>query len=236
MKLRILGTRGEIPQSAPYHSKQSGILLDGKILFDLGDKSFLKNAPRAIFLTHLHPDHAYFVRWGREEIPATQALIYAPEKPKKEFLKNCVTIFDKKMKIAGYTITAIPTHHSKLVKSQAYLIEKGKQSILYTGDLIWINKEYHHLIERVDLVITEASFIRKGGMIRRDKETQEIFGHNGVPNLIDLFKKYTKKMLFVHFGSWFFEDSKAAQQKLKALGKEKGVEVVVGYDGLELEL
>lgn len=40
MKIKILGTRGEIEESAPYHSKQSGVLVDDKILLDIGDKDF----------------------------------------------------------------------------------------------------------------------------------------------------------------------------------------------------
>jgi ribonuclease BN (tRNA processing enzyme) len=236
MKLKILGTRGEIPQSSAYHSKHSGLLIDGKLLFDLGEKTFLNYKPKAIFLTHLHPDHAYFVRWGKEELPVSQAPIYAPELPKKELIKSCVQILDQKIVFDGYTILPIPTHHSKLVKSQAYLIQKGRRSILYTGDLFWINKEYHHLLENVDLIITEASFMKKGGMLRKDKQTGELFGHNGVPNLINLFKKYTKNILLVHFGSWFVQNARDARKQLSALAKEKEIQIIVGYDGLEIEI
>lgn len=233
MKIKILGTRGEIEESLPYHSKHSGVLIDEKLLLDLGEKEFLKYRPKWILLTHLHPDHAYFVRRKAEEIPPDQIPIYAPESFKK--VPN-MHILQKQIDLSSYSITPIPTHHSKLVKSQAYLIKKGKQSILYTGDLVWINKEYHDLFDQVDLVITEASFLRKGGMIRRDKETHEIFGHNGIPNLIDLFKKHTKHILFIHFGSWFYQDTKASKKKLIALGKEKGIRSIIGHDGLKLDL
>jgi glyoxylase-like metal-dependent hydrolase (beta-lactamase superfamily II) len=233
MKIKILGTRGEIEESSRYHKNHSGILLDDRLLLDLGEKAFLKYLPKWIFITHLHPDHAYFVRRKKEELPSTRAQIYAPELP---LMKSPVQILDKQIVIGGYTITPIPTHHSKLVKSQAYLIKKGKQSFLYTGDLVWINKEFHSLFDPVNLVITEASFIRKGGMIRRDQKTHEIFGHNGIPNLIDLFKKYTKNILFVHFGSWFYQNPKTAKKKLIEMGKEKGIRVLIGYDGQEIDI
>ena len=73
-------------------------------------------------------------------------------------------------------------------------------------------------------------------MIRRDKDTHQIFGHNGVPNLIDLFKNHTKNILFMHFGSWFYKDTAASKKKLKALAKEKGLHAMVGRDGLEMNL
>lgn len=234
MKIKILGTRGEIDESAPYHSKHSGVLINDELLLDLGEKEFLSYHSKWIFITHLHPDHAYFVRWGKEEIPSTQAVIYAPETPKKDALKSSVQVIAQTAQIGRYLITPIPTHHSKHVKSQAYLIKTGGQSLLYTGDLIWIDKRYHPLFGHVDLVITEGSFMRKGGFIRKDKETEALYGHNGIPNLIDLFKPYTHNILFIHFGSWFYKNIGSARQTLHALGKEKRVNTIVGYDGMEI--
>jgi ribonuclease BN (tRNA processing enzyme) len=232
LKIKILGTRGEIPESAPYHSKHSGILIDQKLLIDLGEKSFLEYKPRWILISHFHPDHAYFVRKGHEEVPKTQAKIFAPEKSKHVKIE----IFTGKRRLEDYEITSIPTHHSKNVKSQAYLIRKGSRSLLYTSDLVWIDKEYRSLYQGVDLVITEASFLRKNGMVRKDMETGMLYGHNGIPNLVRMFKDAAKTILFVHFGSWFYESVYQARQKIRNLGKEYGVHTLVGYDGMELIL
>lgn len=231
MKIKILGTRGEIKPTLPKHSKHSGVLIDEKIMFDLGEKEYLKYKPKAIFITHLHPDHAFFVL--KPEEAKINIPLYAPEK-----LKNGpeIKIIDKKTEIDGYTITPIPTHHSKLVKSTAYLIEKKPNKILYTGDVIWINKEYHHLLNNLDLVITEGSFVRKGGMIRRDKKTGTIYGHAGIPNIIHLLSPFTKKIAFMHFGSWFYDDPEKAKQKIAKLGEENKIETIIGYDGLEINL
>lgn len=232
MKIKILGTRGEIPESAPYHSKHSGILIDQKLLVDLGEKSFLEYKPRWILISHFHPDHAYFVRKGHEEVPKTQAKIFAPEKSKHAD----VEIFTGKRRLEDYEITSIPTHHSKNVKSQAYLIRKSSRSLLYTSDLVWIDKEYRPLYQGVDIIITEASFLRKNGMVRKDMETGMLYGHNGMPNLVRMFKDAAKTILFVHFGSWFYESAYQARQKIRNLGKEYGVHTLVGYDGMELIL
>lgn len=231
MDLKILGTRGEIEESLPRHSKHSGVLIDGVLLLDLGEKQYLKHHPKWVLLTHFHPDHAYFIRRGQEEKLQTDALIFAPEKRKK-----WVRLLTRKKTLGPYSITPIPTHHSKYVKSQAYLIEKNGQSVLYTGDLIWIDRKYHHRFAQVDMVITDGSFIREGGMIRKDPETGKIFGHAGIPNLIRLFKPYAKKMVFIHFGTWFYRNLKASRKKLSALGKKYHIPVLAGYDGQHLKL
>src|SRR5581483_12410050 len=124
MKIKVLGTRGEIEESARYHSKKSGVLLDNKILLDCGNKKFLTYIPDHILITHLHPDHAYFVRYG--EKPETEAKIFTPEKYDAE----PITITKKAFKFGTYKITPIPTIHSIKVKSNAYLIENNNKKIL----------------------------------------------------------------------------------------------------------
>jgi len=232
-----LGTRGEIEPSAPKHSNHSGILIDNKMMFDLGEEKFLREKPNCIFITHLHPDHAFFARRPITP-PAPSCLkrgikIFAPEKyagfPQIKIAKRI-------NKINGYKITAIPTIHSLHVKSCAYFIEKGGKKILYTGDMIWIKKTYHHFLKNLDAVITEGSFIKKGGMVRRGKTTRRIFGHNGIPDLIKFFSKFTKQIILVHFGSWFYKDADGAKKKIKKLGKIYETEMNIGYDGMKTSI
>lgn len=223
MRVKILGTRGEIKNSCPYHSKHSGILLDKKILFDIGEEKFLNYKPKCIFITHLHPDHAFFVR-EPEKKNKIKVPIYTPKNIK----------YGKPIKIGSYQITPIPTIHSKKVKSVAYLVERKPKRFLYTGDLVWIKKKYHHYFKNLDLVITEASFLRKGGLVKKDKQTGEIYGHTGIPNLICLFRNFTSHLVFLHFGSWFYKDIKKAREKLNKLGKENKIKITTAYDGMKL--
>jgi len=225
MKIKVLGTRGEIKVSAPRHFYHSGILVDDKILFDIGEEKFLDYKPKWIFITHFHPDHAFFVT-APDKKAEIKVPIYSPENLKPE----------EAVRIDGYRIIPLPTIHSKKVKSMAYLIEKSKKRVLYTGDMVWIRKKYHHLFKNLDLVITEASFFRKGGRVGRDKQTGEVYGHTGIPDLINLFKKFTSCILFVHFGSWFYKDIKQSRKKIIELAKENGVKAIVGYDGLEVKI
>lgn len=232
MELQILGTRGEVDKSLPRHRKHSGVLIDQTLLLDLGEKQYINLHPKWILITHLHPDHAYFIRCGSEEKLITDALVFAPEKTEKEKIR----VLFKKTRLGPYRVTPIPTHHSKHVRSQGYLIEKNGRSILYTGDLVWIDKKYHPLFEKVDLVVTDGSFSREGGMIRKDKETNLLYGHAGIPNLIRLFRPYAKQILFIHFGTWFLKDVKAGRQKLLSLSQKYEIPILIGYDGQRIQL
>lgn len=229
MRIKVLGSRGEIKSSAPYHSKHSGVLIDGTLLLDIGEKEFLDYEPKVIFITHLHPDHAFFVT----EPIAVNIPIYAPEKSQNAIN---IKIIGSAVQVNSYRLIPVPTHHSKKVKSVAYLVDSVGKKLLYTGDIIWIDKEYHHLFNDLFLVITDGSYIRKDGMVRKDKETGQIYGHTGVPNLINLFKQFTSHILFVHFGNWFYRNVDASRDELDQLGKSNGISLHVGYDGMELDL
>nr|WP_245249694.1 MBL fold metallo-hydrolase [Methanolinea mesophila] len=194
----------------------------------MGEREYLDLSPTAILVTHLHPDHAFFVR----DKSAVGVPIIAPE----AYDTMNIRVPEEEFRLGEYIVRAIPTHHSKLVRSLAYRVEKDGQVFLYTGDLIWIDTMYHHLLGDLDLVITDGSYLRKGGMVRRDEKTGQIFGHNGIPELITLFSGFTRHILLVHFGSWFFEDVEGSAEKLRKAGEHMGVEVLVGYDGMEIDL
>jgi ribonuclease BN (tRNA processing enzyme) len=225
MKIRILGTRGKIEAKLPRHTKHSGILIDDKILIDVGEKKFLNYNPQFIFFTHLHPDHAWFVETN--EMFDISVPVYTPEA--SPLIKNH-TIISEPVTLDGYIITPVPTIHSIKVSSQGYVIEKEGQRIFYSADMVWIEKKHHHLLSSLDLVITDGSFIRKGGAIRRKDD--QIFGHNGIPDLINFFKKFTPHIVFTHFGTWFMKSASESKNKIKSLGKN-GLKIDVAYDGKE---
>ncbi len=231
MKIKILGTRGEIKSSLPKYSKHSGILIDDELLLDIGEKEFLKYKPSFIFVTHIHPDHAFFLNQKKqgEKIDAT---IYAPEKLEKNFK---IKVLKKAFKINKYRIIPIPTLHSVRVKSQGYIVSNGIKKIFYTGDMVSIRKKYFNLLKNLDLVITEASFIRKGGMIRKSKDGK-IFGHAGIPDLLSFFRNFTKEILLIHFGSWFYRNPCVASDKLTKMGIEYNLKIEVGHDGMLINI
>jgi ribonuclease BN (tRNA processing enzyme) len=225
--MRILGTRGNVEKFAPKYFKHSGILIDDRLLLDVGEKQFLKYRPRWIFITHLHPDHAAL---NAGDIPK-DIPVYAPEisriLPGAQMVSEAVVV-------GSYTVTPIPTVHSQRVKSVGYVVQKGKQKIFYSSDLIRIESKYHRLLRGLDLVITDGSFMRSKGLIRLDAHTREPFGHNGIPDLVKFFRRFTQCIVVTHFGTWSFKDISKSRQKIESLGN--GVRVIAAHDGMSLDV
>ena len=227
MKISILGTRGKIKPTAERHSLHTGILLDDTILVDIGQREYLDHQPEAIVFTHFHPDHAYFVESGETFTPGIP--IFGPEQhelvPKLRLVRGSFRIGD-------YDFRPIPVIHALRLKSLGYLITKGDQRILITGAVAWIEKEYLADLPQVDLVITEASYINRGGRINRKKD--RIFGHTGAPDLVRLLGPLTSKLVFLHYGSWFYNNIPESKERLSALSDE--ITIIPAHDGMEIEL
>jgi len=226
VRIRILGTRGEIEEYSKFHKKHSGILIDN-LLFDIGEKEYLKYNPKTIFITHLHPDHAYFVE-DKEELDI-DIPIYAPEK-----FNDITQKMDNPIKIGKYRIIPIPTAHSKKVKSQGYLIVSDKTRIFYSGDMMWILKKYYDKIRDVDLVITEGSSYDRS-LIRKDPKTGERYGHKSIKDLVSFFKRLgAKKIVITHYGKWKTDNPKEGDKKIKQLGND--IKVLPAKDNMEIVL
>lgn len=69
-------------------------------------------------------------------------------------------------------------------------------------------------------------------MIRKDAETGAPFGHNGIRDLIRFFQRFTRRIIIMHYGTWFFRDIQRSRHEIESLGD--GVRVVAAYDGLEI--
>ena len=78
-------------------------------------------------------------------------------------------------------------------------------------------------------MITEGSFVRSKGLIRKDTKTGLPIGHNGIPDLVRFFSRYTNRIVITHFVRWFFKDIPHARQKIESFGNR--VKVMAAYDG-----
>jgi len=226
MRLEILGTRGDILPSAPKYARHSGILVDARILLDLGEAAYLRYRPQHIFITHLHPDHAAFLRTA----VITDAEIYVPEPTRKS---PAARVISRPVRCGSYRIVPVPTVHSLKVRSVGYLIEKGGRRVFFSSDLVSIERRYHPRLRRLDLVITEGSYMRRGGLVRTDPMSGRPFGHTGIPNLIEFFRPFTSRIVITHFGSWFYKDIAASIQRIASLGD--GVQTSAAHDGLVID-
>jgi len=199
--------------------------VDGAILLDVGEKDYLRLGPKYVFITHLHSDHAAI---AAIDVP-TGTVIYAPESSSK---LPTIRIITGRVRLEGYSVTPIPTVHSRRVKSVGYLVDKEGDRFLYTSDLVKIQPRYHQLLKDLGLVITEGSFIRSKGLIRKDIKTGAPIGHNGIPDLVRFFSRYTKCIVITHFGTWFFKDIAQSRRKIASLGGD--TQVIAAYDGIRL--
>jgi ribonuclease BN (tRNA processing enzyme) len=227
MRLTILGTRGNVPRSAPGYARHSGILVDARILLDLGDTAYLRYRPQHIFVTHLHPDHAAFLRTG--VVP--DAEVYLPEPTPK---LPTARVISRPVQRGTYRIVPVPTIHSLKVRSVGYVVEQSGRRIFFSSDLVAIERRYHRRLQGLDLVITEGSYLRRGGLVRTDPASGRMFGHTGLPNLIEFFRPFTSRIVVTHFGSWFYQDIAASIQRIASLGD--GVRTSAARDGLVIDL
>lgn len=228
MKIKILGTRGKIEPKAEDYVNHTGFLIDDKILIDVGEQKYLDYRPKAVVFTHFHPDHAFFVPEKEKFTPKIP--LYGPEV--HELIPN-LKVISGFFKIGDYRFTPVPVIHALRLKSLGYIIQKGQKKIFITGDVAWIEKANLAEISGLDLVITEATFINKGGRINRKKD--RIFGHTGVPDLIRLLSPLTKKIAFCHYGEWFFENApQESKRRIKSM--EEDIELIPSHDGMELKI
>lgn len=228
MKIEVLGSRGKVEPSASCYKSHTGFLIDETILLDVGEPEFLERDFKSIVFTHFHPDHGFFIYNDDEFTPAVPQ--YGPE---PHPLVPDLKIITGPLTIEGYSFTPIPVIHALSLKSLGYIVEKAGKRVFFTGDVAWIEKKHLQEIGKVDLVVTESTIMEKGGRINRSGN--RIYGHTGIPDLIRIFTPLTEKIVFTHFGDWFFEDVKNNPQKLKEMGKVS-LETIPAYDGFLIEI
>jgi ribonuclease BN (tRNA processing enzyme) len=228
MRVTILGTRGNIEKSASRHAKHSGILVGGALLFDLGEAAYLRYEPKHIFITHLHADHAAFMTSAMK----LDAHVYVPEPSSR-----CpdATAVSRPVCVGSYRIIPVPIAHSHIVQSVGYIVESRSRRLFYTGDMVAIDKQYHARLRHLDLVITDGSFMRRGGLVRTDRRSGERYGHAGIPDLVKFFRPRAKCIVITHFGSWFYAAIDASVRKIEALS-DRRARVLAAYDGLVLTI
>jgi glyoxylase-like metal-dependent hydrolase (beta-lactamase superfamily II) len=136
VRVKILGTRGNIEVSAPGRIKHSGILVDDRLLLDAGEKEYLKYRPRWIFITHLHSDH---MALDAGEIP-TDVPIYVPETSRS--VPKAQIVSSESVAVGPYTVTPVPTVHSHRVKSVGYVVQSGNERFFYSSDMVRIGSKH----------------------------------------------------------------------------------------------
>jgi phosphoribosyl 1,2-cyclic phosphodiesterase len=239
MKLTFIGTRGEIDARTRRHRMHTSLLVSYRstnVMIDCGLDwlgKLKRVSPRAIVLTHAHPDHA----WGlKQDAPCP---VYAPEKTWQELthypIKDRHVIEERTpTKICGITFEAFPVEHSILSPAVGYRVSAGRACIFYAPDLIFIH-ERSAALNGVQLYIGDGatvtrSFIRKRG--------RALIGHSAVrTQLAWCQKEGVPRAIITHCGSEIVTgDEREISAKIRTMAAERRLDARIAYDGMKVKL
>ncbi|MGZ5154636.1 MAG: MBL fold metallo-hydrolase, partial [Burkholderiales bacterium] len=215
-------------QSALSAAANSGILIDGELLVDLGELAYLDYLPGYIFIMHLHADHVAFMD-AHVEITAQ---VYVPEPTSR---LPAAHVISGPVHVGSFKVIPVPTIHSNRTHSVGYVVETKGRRLFYSSDMVSIEPQYQRRLRHLDLVITDGSYMRKGGLVRIDPNSGGRYGHAGIPDLVEFFRPLAKHILITHFGSWFYKDIETSIRKVEALS-DAVHHVVAAYDGLTISI
>jgi phosphoribosyl 1,2-cyclic phosphodiesterase len=236
LKLRFLGTRGEIEISSPAHRFHSVLLVSYRarnVLVDcgadwLGRLGSLR--PQAIVLTHAHPDHAGGLRGGATcPVYATAETWRAIERyPIRE---REVVAPRSSIAIRGLTFEAFALEHSLRAPAVGYRIAGGRTTVFYAPDVVEIHDRAAAL-SAVDRYVGDGASISRS--IVRTRDGRRI-GHASIRAQLEWCAAAgTRHAIFTHCGSQLVRGGEEAEARVDEIGRELGVRAAVARDGLEL--
>jgi len=232
MRLKFLGTRGDVEESSRKHKYHSSLLVTHKgfkLLIDHGLISIplRKIKPDAIIVTHAHPDHFTWLKKDEEY----KGKIYVTRETKRasKFKKNFEVInIDKWFKVGPFKILGYRVIHSLIAPAIGFKI-KGNKTFIYNPDLIVMKRK--SVLKGIDLYIGDGSTVTANLVRRKDSK---LFGHTRIQTQVNWCKKYgIKEAIFTHFGK---EPIRWGDKKLEKKFKQEEVNVKIAHDNMTMTL
>jgi ribonuclease BN (tRNA processing enzyme) len=231
IKLRFLGTKGEIEEETPVHRFHSSMLIEPggtKLLIDYGllrQHTLEETAPDAVLITHAHPDH---YSWLKQDVPSdtpvylTQvSLDYGKFRPRNPHVVTPM----KPLKVGPFKCMAYEVIHSIRCPAVGWKLTVDSRTLVYNSDLVDI-VEKDKVLAGVDWYIGDGSAVR-ANLVRRRDDT--LFGHTRIITQVHWCEKSgIKNMIFTHLG----RETLREEQNFK----REHPEVIFARDGLEMEI
>jgi phosphoribosyl 1,2-cyclic phosphodiesterase len=230
-KLTFLGTKGEIEEETVRHRFHSSLLVESqgtRLLIDYGllhRHTLEEIAPQGILVTHAHPDHYSWLKQDVQSITPVyltqETLDYGKFKPQNS---HVITPMDE-FKVGVFECMAYRVLHSIRCPAVGWKLKFEGKMLVYNPDLVDI-VEKDAVLTGVDYYIGDGSAV-KANLVRRRGDV--IFGHTRIITQIHWCEKFgIKHIIFTHLG----KETLGEEGNLK----KEHPEIVMAYDGLEMEI
>ena len=239
MRLRFLGTRGEIEARTRRHYRHSALLVGHRgreVMIDCGldwRGALGRLRPAAIVLTHAHSDHAAGLRDGAScPVYATDETWRAIER--YPIAERAVVVPRRPLLVRGISFEAFPLEHSLRAPAVGYRVAAGRTAIFYAPDVVAVVGE-DDALAGVDLYVGDGAAVTRSIVRRRNGQP---IGHASIRTQLEWCARTgVRRAVFTHCGSEIVKgDARTTNARVRALGRERGVEARIAYDGLELAL